>query len=135
MLNSQVLEDGSVVHINKTTISDTDDDGNRFDIEDEDNVLKIKMMTPKSLMSRLRMIIRMKMVPFFRLCLTVEGPALHLCFSNCSLHICMRLSLIEADIKVDGENDFEDNFVENFCFSFFFHKSVIHTVSDGELGE
>ena len=26
----QVLEDGSVVHINKTTISDTDEDGNRF---------------------------------------------------------------------------------------------------------
>ena len=36
MLNSQVLEDGSVVHINKTTISDTDDDGNRLDIDDED---------------------------------------------------------------------------------------------------
>ena len=47
----------------------------------------------------------------------------------------MRLSLIEADIKVDVENDNEDNFVENFCFSFFFHKSVIHTVSDGEPGE
>ena len=25
----QVLDDGSVVHINKTTISDTDEDGNR----------------------------------------------------------------------------------------------------------
>merc|ERR1712037_183138 len=27
---TKVLEDGSVVHINKTTISDTDDDGNSF---------------------------------------------------------------------------------------------------------
>ena len=28
----QVLEDGSVVHINKTTISDTDEDGNRCSV-------------------------------------------------------------------------------------------------------
>ena len=33
---SQVLDDGSVVHINKTTISDTDEDGNRSVVEDED---------------------------------------------------------------------------------------------------
>ena len=26
----QVLEDGTVIHINKTTISDTDEDGNSF---------------------------------------------------------------------------------------------------------
>ena len=59
----------------------------------------------------------------------------------------------KADIKVEDENDNadennnedesdnedenndEDNFVENFCFSFFFHKSVIHTVNDGETSE
>ena len=29
---SKVLDDGSVVHINKTTISDTDEDGNRSDL-------------------------------------------------------------------------------------------------------
>ena len=29
-LSSQVLDDGSVVHINKTTIADTDEDGNSF---------------------------------------------------------------------------------------------------------
>ena len=43
----QVLEDGSVVHINKTTISDTDEDGNRCSVRfawtEQNNIEKLAL--------------------------------------------------------------------------------------------
>ena len=44
----QVLEDGSVVHINKTTISDTDEDGNRCNVRfawiEQNNIEKLALV-------------------------------------------------------------------------------------------